>query len=57
MAERSEVKKIKGKTYITNGIMGKYVRRQKKAAGSNCDNRKTCGTSDGNVSRKERFRR
>ena len=42
------------KTYISCKTPRGYVRRQKKVEGSRCDHRKACGTSYGNVSRKNR---
>ena len=45
-----------GKTYITCEKTRKHVKRQKKVTGSRCDHRKGCGTSDGIVPRKKRFK-
>ena len=46
-----------GKTYITTIAPKGVVKRQKKATGSRCDHRKSCGTSYGNVPGKNRFKR
>ena len=49
-AEGSE--KCRRKIYITNVYMRDVV-KQKKASGSRCDHRKSCGTSVGIIPRKK----
>ena len=45
------------KTYITSRTQKDVVKRQKKATGSKCDHRRTCGTSYGHVPGKKQIKR
>ena len=45
------------KIYITCKKPRGYVKRQKKATGSRCDHRRTCGTSYGHVPGKKQIKR